>query len=80
LKTGNPNFFSFSGKSWAWHISFTSAPLHPRKTMIGWKRRSTNLKLAGGQEADSLIAEIDKRYLRASGHAKPHRAGDLGHE
>jgi hypothetical protein len=38
------------------------------------------LKLAGGQEADSLIAEIDKRYLRASGHAKPHGAGDLGHE
>ena len=38
------------------------------------------LKFAGGAEADRLIAEIDRRYLRVEGHAKPHGHGDLGHE
>ncbi len=38
------------------------------------------LKLTGGVGADALIADIDRRYLRAGGHAKPHGHGDLGHE
>lgn len=38
------------------------------------------LKLSGGAGAESLIAEIDKRYLRKGGHAKPHDGGDRGHE
>lgn len=38
------------------------------------------LKFAGGAEADRLIAEIDRRYLRTEGHAKPHGHGDVGHE
>lgn len=37
------------------------------------------LKMTGGKEAEGLIDEIDRRYLRAGGHAKPH-AHDLGHE
>ncbi len=28
----------------------------------------------------ALIDEIDRRYLRVGGHAKPHAHGDLGHE
>lgn len=38
------------------------------------------LKFTGGPGADRLIAEIDRRYLRTEGHAKPHGHGDLGHE
>ncbi|KXU31068.1 hypothetical protein A0J57_04890 [Sphingobium sp. 22B] len=30
------------------------------------------LKLQGGEKADALIAELDDRYLRTHGHAKPH--------
>jgi hypothetical protein len=37
------------------------------------------LKMAGGKDADRLIREIDHRYLRAGGHAKPH-GHDVGHE
>lgn len=35
---------------------------------------------AGDDKAQRLIDEIDRRYLRVSGHAKPHGHGDLGHE
>lgn len=35
---------------------------------------------AGDKKAQELIDEIDKRYLRAGGHAKPHGHGDLGYE
>ncbi|HTH29341.1 MAG TPA: DUF6766 family protein [Sphingobium sp.] len=38
------------------------------------------MKFAGGERAEALIAEIDLRYLRSQGHAKPHGHGDLGHE
>jgi hypothetical protein len=38
------------------------------------------LKRTGGKDAQALIDEIDRRYLRVSGHAKPHGARDLGHE
>lgn len=38
------------------------------------------LRFTAGGQADRLIAEIDKRYLRTEGHAKPHGHGDLGHE
>jgi hypothetical protein len=37
------------------------------------------LKMAGGKDAERLINEIDSRYLRAGGHAKPH-GHDLGYE
>ena len=30
------------------------------------------IRLRGGDEAEAIIADIDKRYLRAHGHAKPH--------
>lgn len=35
---------------------------------------------AGDEKAQKLIDRIDERYLRASGHAKPHGHGDLGYE
>lgn len=35
---------------------------------------------AGDEKAGKLIDEIDRRYLRAAGHAKPHGHGDLGYE
>ena len=36
---------------------------------------------AGDEKAQQLIDDIDERYLRAGGHAKPHAHGhDLGHE
>lgn len=38
------------------------------------------LKITGGSEAAGLIAEIDRRYLRLDGHAKPHGHENLGHE
>lgn len=38
------------------------------------------IKMNGGEEAEQLIAEIDARYLRVGGHAKPHAHGGLGHE
>ena len=37
------------------------------------------IKMAGGDKAEALIAEIDDRYLRSHGHAKPH-AYDAGRE
>lgn len=33
------------------------------------------LKLNAGNKADALIAELDERYLRTHGHAKPHGHG-----
>jgi hypothetical protein len=30
------------------------------------------IRLHAGDKADDLIADIDERYLRAGGHAKPH--------
>lgn len=30
------------------------------------------LRLAGGDKAEVLIAELDERYLREHGHAKPY--------
>lgn len=30
------------------------------------------LRLVGREKADAIIAEIDERFLRAHGHAKPH--------
>lgn len=38
------------------------------------------LKFVGGGRAEQLITEIDRRYLRAEGHAKPHGHGDVGYE
>lgn len=38
------------------------------------------IRLANPSMADGLIDEIDQRYLRTAGHAKPHGHGDLGHE
>ena len=38
------------------------------------------IRLAGADKADALIDEIDRRYLRKAGHAKPHAHGGLGHE
>ena len=37
------------------------------------------LKMAGGKDAEQLIRQIDDRYLRAGGHAKPH-GHDVGRE
>ena len=33
------------------------------------------LKLNAGDKADALIAELDERYMREHGHAKPHAHG-----
>ena len=38
------------------------------------------LKITGGERAQTLIDDLDLRYLRAGGHAKPHAHGGLGHE
>lgn len=38
------------------------------------------LRIAGSDRADALIEEIDRRYLRKGGHAKPHGHEDLGYE
>ena len=38
------------------------------------------IRLTGDERADGLIEEIDKRYLRKAGHAKPHGHEDLGYE
>lgn len=38
------------------------------------------LRIAGPDKADALIDEIDRRYLRAAGHAKPHGPGAVGYE
>lgn len=38
------------------------------------------MKMTGGEKAEALIEELDRRYLRAGGHAKPHGHGDLGYE
>ena len=38
------------------------------------------LRLVGREHGDRLIAEIDRRYLRTEGHAKPHGHVDVGHE
>lgn len=38
------------------------------------------IRLVGAEKANGLIEEIDRRYLRTGGHAKPHGHGDLGHE
>ncbi|MDQ4421836.1 hypothetical protein OOT33_15550 [Sphingobium sp. DEHP117] len=35
---------------------------------------------AGEEKARALIGQIDERYLRVGGHAKPHGHGDVGHE
>lgn len=34
------------------------------------------IRLKAGDEADALIADIDRRYLRTHGHAQPHGAGN----
>ena len=38
------------------------------------------LKITGGEHAQPLIDEIDRRYLRAGDHAKLHAHSDLGYE
>jgi hypothetical protein len=38
------------------------------------------LRITGSDRADALIEEIDRRYLRKGGHAKPHGHEDLGYE
>jgi hypothetical protein len=38
------------------------------------------IRITGSDRADTLIAEIDRRYLRTGGHAKPHGSADLGQE
>ena len=42
------------------------------------------IRLQAGGKAEDIIAEIDRRYLRAGGHSKPHAHGDAnavsGHE
>lgn len=38
------------------------------------------LRITGSDRADALIEEIDGRYLRKGGHAKPHGHEDLGYE
>ncbi|USQ95243.1 DUF6766 family protein [Caulobacter sp. RL271] len=42
------------------------------------------IRLQAGDRAEDIIAEIDRRYLRASGHSKPHGHGSTdvvtGHE
>jgi hypothetical protein len=38
------------------------------------------MRFVGGEKAEGIITEIDARYLRTHGHAKPHGHGDLGHE
>ncbi|RVT90510.1 DUF6766 family protein [Sphingomonas crocodyli] len=30
------------------------------------------IRLGGGEKADALIADIDRRFVRAGGHAQPH--------
>lgn len=34
------------------------------------------LRIAGGEEGRRLIEELDERYLRTHGHAKPHAHGE----
>ena len=38
------------------------------------------IRLTGSDRADALIEEIDRRYLRKAGHAKPHGHENLGYE
>ena len=38
------------------------------------------IRITGRDRADALIEEIDRRYLRKGGHAKPHGHEDLGYE
>jgi len=38
------------------------------------------LRCVVGDGADEMIDDLDRRYLRVAGHAKPHGHGDLGHE
>jgi hypothetical protein len=42
------------------------------------------IRLQAGEKAEDIIAEIDRRYLRAGGHSKPHAHGQTnevhGHE
>lgn len=35
------------------------------------------IRLQAGERAEDIIAEIDRRYLRTDGHAKPHRHGGV---
>jgi len=55
-----------------------------RRTALDFRSRRAKIdeliRLAGADKADSLIEEIDRRYLRKAGHAKPHAHSDLGHE
>jgi hypothetical protein len=34
------------------------------------------IRLKAGEQADAIIDDIDRRYLRADGHAKPHGSDD----
>ncbi len=34
------------------------------------------LRLQGGEAGDTIIAELDEKYLRGHGHAKPHAHGE----
>ena len=34
------------------------------------------IRLQAGEQADAIIADIDRRFLRTGGHAQPHAHGD----
>lgn len=34
------------------------------------------IRLQAGERAEAILAEIDRRYLRADGHSKPHGHGE----
>lgn len=36
------------------------------------------IRLQAGDQADALLREIDERYLRHTGHARPHGAEESG--
>ncbi len=38
------------------------------------------IRIADPAKADALIEKIDRNYLRAAGHAKPHGHHDVGYE
>jgi hypothetical protein len=61
----------------------THAARPPRRIAMkryAYGRITALMRFVGGEKAEGIITDIDARYLRTHGHAKPHGHGDLGHE
>ena len=67
---------SIAGLAYFLYVGSPSSKNDCQESKIGEPMRMT----VGEERAGLLIEEIDWHYLRQSGHTKPHRSGDLGHE